>query len=60
MDEGLHGLDEYQDDLASPMKIVVGSTSRMNNSASLMKIALDSVSGMVTRRVGKLCKELGE
>ena len=44
MDEVLHGLGEYQDNSASPVKIVAGSTSRMNVSASLMKIAWGSAS----------------
>ena len=44
MDEGPNGLGECQDNLMSPMKIVVGVTSWMNDSASLMKIALGSAS----------------
>ena len=44
MDEGLNGLGKCQDNSASPMKIFVGSTSRMNDSTSLMKIVLGSAS----------------
>ena len=55
MDSASHKVDS-----ASRMKMAVNSMSWMNNSASLMKIAMHSTSGMVTRRVGKLCKELDE